>query len=450
MTDTTTRFKPQAAGLILAVVFVVALLMRVTAVTQTEVDTPLRADAAQYYLYAINLKNYGVYSLADNIRRDAELANPPSPDASRTPGYALFLLPFVDYPPSVDGLSGVLMTQAVLSALTVLLAYFLFRPALPAWGALLAAVLTGLSPHLIVANVYVLTETLFTFLFVGFTLALTRCLQRESVPWAVAAGLLLGGTMLVRPTLSYLLLLLVPALVWLVPWNQVKRLAPALVIGCVLVYSPWLARNALNVPDTAASTKAIDSVHMGMYPNVMFKDDPATLGYPDRHDPEWSTRTSTADVAAEITRRFTDEPLRHLGWYAIGKPTMFFSWNMVVGMGDAFIYPVFTSPYHTSLPFHISRQAMLWLHWPLTALALLTLIAAWIPALRDRFGVTALLFTRTISLIVAFFVLVHVAGLPLPRYAIPLRPLIYGSAMLGITLLIGMLRNRRGAAPAAS
>ena len=230
MTSVANRLASKGTAVLLAAVFAVALMMRVITVSDTEVDIPLRADAAQYYLYAINLKTYGVYSLADNIRRDTELNNPPSPDASRTPGYALFLLPFVDYPPSNDAIAAALMTQAVLSALTVLLAYALFRPALPTWAALATAALTALSPHLIVANVYVLTETLFTLLLIGFVLALTRSLQQQSVPWGLASGLLLGATMLVRPTLSYLLLLLIPALIWLVP---VRVVLPAATVRAI-------------------------------------------------------------------------------------------------------------------------------------------------------------------------------------------------------------------------
>lgn len=449
MIDVTSRLTPRLTGALLTAIFAVALVMRVIAVSDTEVDTPLRADAAQYFLYAVNLKTYGVYSLADNIRRDADLSDPPSPDASRTPGYALFMLPFVDYPPSSAGLNALLFVQAVLSAVTSVLSFTLFRAFLPAWAALVTALLTALSPHLIVANVYVLTETLFTLFLIGFALALTRCLQRRSLPWAIACGLLLGATMLVRPTLSYFLILLIPTLGLLVPWRDVRRLGTAIVLACCLIYGPWIARNAISVPDAAGSTKAIDSVHMGMYPNVMYRDMPETLGYPDRHDPEWATRTTTGDVAAEIARRFGEEPLRHMSWYAVGKPLTFFSWNMVVGMGDAFIYPVFTSPYHTSLPFHLTRKLMYWLHWPLTALALATLFAVWLPSAGRYVSREALLAGRAISILFGYFVLVHVAGLPLPRYAIPLRPLLYGSAMLGLTAMFAALRRRRDEQPPA-
>ena len=182
---------------------------------------------------------------------------------------------------------------------------------------------------------------------------------------------------------------------------------------------------------------------MGMYPNVMYKENPETYGYPDRFDPEWSQRTDLAAVLEELTDRFAEEPGRHLHWYLIGKPMMFLSWNMVVGMGDVFIYPVFTSPYHESRLFFVTHQLMYWLHWPIMILASLAAIVIWLPSVQRCLSSSQIRIGRFCSVLIAYFVLVHVVGLPLPRYAIPLRPVMFGAAILLVMLVFDVAAKRR-------
>jgi hypothetical protein len=78
----------EAIGLVLLLLF--AAWLRIGAVLGTEVNEPIRGDALDYYQYADNLREHGVYSRSAAGAVDGELA----PDASRRPGYALFLLPW--------------------------------------------------------------------------------------------------------------------------------------------------------------------------------------------------------------------------------------------------------------------------------------------------------------------------------------------------------------------
>ena len=48
----------------------------------------------------------------------------------------------------------------------------------------------------------------------------------------------------------------------------------------------------------------------------------------------------------------------------------------------------------------------------------------------------ALIVSRFVSLVVIYFILVHIVGTPLPRYSVPLRPFIYGLFMLGVRLMV--------------
>jgi hypothetical protein len=49
---------------------------------------------------------------------------------------------------------------------------------------------------------------------------------------------------------------------------------------------------------------------------------------------------------------------------------------------------------------------------------------------------TGLIVARFVSLLMLYFILVHIAGTPLPRYSVPLRPFIYGLSILGIHLAV--------------
>jgi hypothetical protein len=214
------------------------------------------------------------------------------------------------------------------------------------------------------------------------------------------------------------------------------------VLGFYVAYGPWVIRNSISVSGTAASTKALDSIHKGMYPNIMYKDDPKTFGYPNRHDPGWNERKDLKSVMGEIRDRFSEDPARVMHWYLAGKPIVFFSWNMVVGMGDVFVYPVETSPYHTSKIFYFTHRFMYWLHWPLTALAFFALILVWLPSTRRILSDSQLIVARLSSILILYFLLVHMVGLPLPRYSIPTRPIIYGMSMLGLSALITIFKQR--------
>ena len=318
----------------------------------------------------------------------------------------------------------------------------LYRQFLPGWASLCAAGLTALSPHLVAGNAFLLTEPFFTFFLVAMAMALSRAVGSESPRWFLAAGALLGCTMLIRPTLSYLLVFLLPVFYLLMARKTATRMVLLTALGCVIVYSPWLIRNTVSVTDEHTSTKAIDSIHLGMYPEVTYQGNPKSYGHADMFDPEYETR-DTAAVFREIGRRFREEPGRHAYWYLVGKPIYLFSWNVVVGMGDVFVYPVFTSPYHESRVFYGSHQFMYWLHWPLMTVALAMAIGIWFPGSRRYLSDSQQAAGRILSVIIGYFLLVHVVGLPLPRYGFPTRPLMYGLALLGIVVAVDIIRSKR-------
>jgi 4-amino-4-deoxy-L-arabinose transferase-like glycosyltransferase len=410
---------------------------------QTEVLVPIRADALDYYLYALNLKECGTYSRSRAII-EAGCSQAPAPDAQRTPGYPLFLLPFVYYPIDQSMLDRILWTQALIGVLTIWISFLLFKAFLPWMGATVGAGLVALSPHLVAAGVYVLTETLFTFALVLFAWCTSRLIRYPSRAWALATGLTLATTALIRPTIVYFIAPFLGFLVLMFPRPRMQTVLMVLT-GFLLLYGPWMARNEISLEGRGSGSLAMDTVHKGMYPGLMYRDDPATYGYPNRSDPNWSQRKHMAAVLSEIADRFRAEPGRYLHWYLIGKPLTFLSWDMIVGMGDVFVYPVTASGYDTDPVLIATHKAMYLLHWPIVLLALLGGVLVWLPSVRQRLAPQDLIVAQLLSLVLGYFLAVHIVGTPLPRYSVPLRPVLFGLAVLVPVLLFrafGRTRDR--------
>ena len=145
----------------IALVLAIAWQLRVISINETRIEIPLRADAFEYYSYASNLKYFGVYSRQPVATTQAS-GIMPAPDAERMPGYALFLLGNVVHPPDDKNLRAIYLRQSACDLVSIVLVFFLARLLMPVALAVIAALLTALSPHLISMTTYVLTETLFT------------------------------------------------------------------------------------------------------------------------------------------------------------------------------------------------------------------------------------------------------------------------------------------------
>lgn len=186
-------------GLILIGIFSIGLNLRLLMVQQTIVDRPIRADAAQYYFYAYNLTQYGIYSKQRPGQFEGEK---PTPDAHRPPGYSLFLLPFVEFPPTLQMVNHIVITQAIISTLTILVALGFFRAFLSWPWALGAASLVAISPHLVAVNIYVLTETLFTFFLVLLAWAMSKFAPKKNGLLALMIGIILGGRLISKADIA--------------------------------------------------------------------------------------------------------------------------------------------------------------------------------------------------------------------------------------------------------
>jgi len=188
----------------------------------------------------------GYYQIANNLLLghgfSIENEAPYSPDAERTPLYPLFVAGIFKI---FHGPQLLFLIQAMLGAMTAVIAYFIAKEFLSPGFAAGVGFLTALEPYTAYLTGLIMTETVFTFLFLlGFYVFL-RSIGKKNIFLIASAGILLGAATLVRPTIQYL-----PFAFLIVMWLSWKHADAkffkhaALFIGIfLLVLFPWLVRN---------------------------------------------------------------------------------------------------------------------------------------------------------------------------------------------------------------
>jgi hypothetical protein len=415
---------------LVAFVVAVAALLRVSWVATAEVREPLRADAGEYARCAANLVEHGVYSLAHEV--------PPPPDSFRSPGYPLVLAALRLACGADHWMAAALFLQAGLGCATVLLAFALARSFLPFPAALAAAGLTALSPHLVVATGYVLTETVTGFAVALGLWLLARGLRRPDAqaPWL--PGLAVGFAVLCNEALLPLPL----ALVWPLWRARSRRFALAFLLIAISPWLAWTARNAATDLARTGSERVVASVSHGSYPGMVFRD-PRLRGFPYREDPEQPAYGSSwANLRAVWTQRAAAEPWRYAAWYLLQKPVWLWSWSHVQGR-DVYVYEVTNPLYERQPVVSATRSLMTWLHVPVMLLAAATALLA----LR-RGDATP----RVLGLTAVVATLSYLPVIPDPRYLQPFRPVLFVLAAAGLCRLLALARRPAAdaVAPAAA
>ncbi|MFN8635093.1 MAG: glycosyltransferase family 39 protein [Chloroflexota bacterium] len=237
--------------LVLTVVGVVALALRLAFLFRAPVF--IIGDSENYF--------WPGYQLAREIGFDL--------DIRRTPGYPLFIT-FVVLRIGED-LAALALAQHVLGVVSCLLVAGLAIRFWGVWTGLVAGLLVALSGTLLVAEQYVMAETLFISLATVTVAWVALALERPRWWALLLGGILIGLAALTRPVglvLAVATLLALPVALW---WGggamnraptrtaavRTRFIAPAgrlllrtvlaaipLVAGVALVWLPWMARNA--------------------------------------------------------------------------------------------------------------------------------------------------------------------------------------------------------------
>ncbi len=411
---------------------VLGLYLRFAAVIDTRVDTPIRADAREYYLTAYNLTKYGIYSMSDAKLRDP--AAPLHSDSFRWPGLPLIIASFMaDWPEHRLILREVQLVNVALALGTLVLLGAVAATVLPVWAALAAALLTAISPHLVSISVYILTETPGAF-FVALVLAVCAAGPPERAERPAGIFVLLGISIGLLAMFRPLFAAFAPLPAIALSKSRFKG-ALLLIAGAALPLTPWLIRNAVFVPPGTTPSSLAMTMMIGAYPGYMFNGDPATFPFPQSYDPDFAKFSANVFIAfSEIWRRIAADPLGMAKWYFLGKPPYLWQFTNIDGAGDVFVYPVSETPFKSNPLFTFTHDSMQILHWPIVFLAAAGSILVWWRRAQVLLPESRGLVLRTASLLLIFLT---TATLPLnnpARFAVPVLPALFLMAMVALVM----------------
>lgn len=414
-------------------IFIVALSLRLIYINNTVVDTPIRADARSYVSIAINLLKFGVYSHT--------LSDTPTTDVFITPGYPIFLTAILAWQKTIeDTYYFVLHAQSIFMAATASIVFLLGYLFLPRWAAITAGLLAAFSPHLVTISGYVLTEAPFTFLLCLSLYLLALGIVKQNIWLLAVAAFVIGIDSLVRPV--YLLMPVV--IVAIIALNECFPLKTRMTYSALImlivaaVWSPWAIWKSDKEP---SANNAVASFLLGSYPDLTYKD-PKFKGIPYKEDETYKDNAKKLSLALKVvSERFQEKPGEYLYWYLIGKPMTYWTWSILVGHGGPFIYPIEKSIYFTNdfLSYTLTLYHAIHPIFVLLSLAALVLLVRSLHASKynSEHDTVALLVVGCI----AYFTVLHMVFAPLPRYSIPLHPLIYLAGLYAITKWIELKRN---------
>jgi hypothetical protein len=206
------------------------------------VHRPLTHDEREYLALAksVSLGKGFVYD-----SREAE--GVASQQFGRAPGYPFFLVLIGAGRADFDATPGrVKVAQSIVGAIGVwLVGLIACRSSGPRAG-VAAAALAAAYPPLVWICSYVFSEALYSTMALGSVVLLNLAIDRtegnrlSAAAAAIAAGLVVGLAILVRPAM---LLFLPVAALWLIAHRRTP-IAAALIVAAALVVAPWTLRNA--------------------------------------------------------------------------------------------------------------------------------------------------------------------------------------------------------------
>ena len=175
-------------------------------------------------------------------------------DPHRTPVYPLFIA-------SVYWVAGekplaVIIVQIFLSVLTVYMTFWVGSHLISESAGLIAALLMAVSIEAITHSFFLLTETLFSLLFLGSILAYVIFDQTRKRSWLVYSGCFMGFSILCRPIALYFPILFLLIILFGSAKGFLERMIKSLLYGvCVLiVILPWMLWNYSTIGMATVST----------------------------------------------------------------------------------------------------------------------------------------------------------------------------------------------------
>jgi 4-amino-4-deoxy-L-arabinose transferase-like glycosyltransferase len=430
--------------LLLGLIFAAALFIRFQYVHLAIDEIFSGRDARQYLNYANNLVYHGIFSKSSSVKQL-------QPDSFRSPGYPLFVALTILVGGEQKYLPLLIYTQAALSALLVPLTFFSGIFFLPAAAAMVATIFVAFSPHLITITGCVLTETLTAFLLLTAMCCFQYAWPKKSISFFILSAFFFGCTYLTNETVLFLPLLLVAISVVLSGSGRIRtffggisgKIAIFIIIFSFFPFG-WALRNQIQVTSDAPKgmDRAIATLSHGTYPGFIYKN-PRYKRFPYREDPLQPAFGSSFENFTQILwSRVKKEPYRYAKWYIIEKPYYFWSWDIIQGVGDIYIYPVPISFFKVSGFGRMIRTVMKLLH-PFCLLLVIVcgpgLYYKYRSQIKRDISHSSPVLPFTVCI---YFTAIYMIFAPLPRYSIPLRPELYLCAVWSGAVMMKLIAEK--------
>ncbi len=386
---------------------------------------PMVKDAANYDKIAHWYMESGTFVLNDSL----------NPSAWVMPGYSFFLsIVYWLFGSDPSNLAAVRILHVFLSVLTIVVIY---RIALRVQGrrlGIVSAVLAGLYPPFILANEYVLTEVLYTFLLCLVVLFGIRLLQEASWTNAYSFGLLLALSAYVRP--AGLVWGVMPFLLLLkkVRFRRILALAGVAVVIFCLCMTPWWVRSERIynrfVPFTTSDGFTMVRGTYEMFGDRQYDEQIEGMELKEElrtPEQELEANAHWQEVAeTRVRNQLREEPATLI-------------WGRIQAIARSFAtptYPSFSSLAETRPS--LSKLAVRGLQAAQLVFVLIPAAAGVWLGRRDR----KTLLLATLPVIVG---LAYAAILILPRYVFPVMPVMLLLAAVGWLKLFDWVRSKRAA-----
>jgi hypothetical protein len=262
--------------------------------------------------------------------------------------------------------------------------------------------------------------------------------------FSILLGAMMGIASLVRLSLQFFPIVM--AIIVLIHYgrNTGPKLAFAIMLGFIITLSPWYIRNGVTLGKISDESLMINFLHHGMYPDFKYKQQPNSYGRPYKFDPKSvEIKADVTSVMEEIKKRFLTDALRHLQWFLLKKPVVFWSWDTVQGHGDIYVYYVSETPFFKKKFFQWTHRLMRITHTPLVIMSLFGSLLVWIAPLSIRINQNIILVVRFVSALLLYYTILHMIGVPFPRYSVPLRPFQYGMALFSLYAFYDVVKTNK-------
>jgi 4-amino-4-deoxy-L-arabinose transferase-like glycosyltransferase len=257
----------------------------------------VEVDPRTYWRWDMTIYDYQAYVLA-NGQGFVDFAGQPS--AHWPPGYPAMLAPL--YRLTDNSLLAARLLNVAAGSLIVVLVYLLGRKVFDRRIGLIAAGLLAVFPGQVFATSLIMTEPLFTLLFVLILTVTVYTVLGEGRPWQAALiGLLIGGATLVRGE-ALLLAAIIPVLIFARRRSRQGALARSslLLLCAAAVILPWTARNIAKMhAPIIISTSATEAFWVGHHEGANgriadFSELTANEGLAGMANPDYEVKANNA------------------------------------------------------------------------------------------------------------------------------------------------------------